>query len=154
MEHGVTEMVTGIDLIKEQILVSYGKKLSFSQDDIKVNGCAIECRINAEDPYNNFMPCPGKIDEYIASGGIGIRVDSAVYSGYVIPPFYDSMILKLVSWGRNREEAIERMKRALDEFIISGVNTTIPFHRRLMDNKIFRSGDFNTGFLEDYKILE
>ncbi|KJZ89156.1 hypothetical protein ClosIBUN22A_CONTIG3g00091, partial [Clostridium sp. IBUN22A] len=154
VEHGVTEMVTGIDLIKEQILVSYGKKLSFSQDDIKVNGCAIECRINAEDPYNNFMPCPGKIDEYIASGGIGIRVDSAVYSGYVIPPFYDSMILKLVSWGRNREEAIERMKRALDEFIISGVNTTIPFHRRLMDNKIFRSGDFNTGFLEDYKILE
>ena len=154
VEHGVTEMVTGIDLIKEQILVSYGKKLSFSQDDIKVNGCAIECRINAEDPYNNFMPCPGKIDEYIASGGIGIRVDSAVYSGYVIPPFYDSMILKLVSWGRNREEAIERMKRALDEFIISGVSTTIPFHRRLMDNKIFRSGDFNTGFLEDYKILE
>ena len=154
VEHGVTEMVTGIDLIKEQILVSSGNKLSFSQYDIKVNGCAIECRINAEDPYNNFMPCPGRIDEYIASGGIGIRVDSAVYSGYVIPPFYDSMILKLVSWGRNREEAIERMKRALDEFIISGVSTTIPFHRKLMDNKIFRSGDFNTGFLEDYKILQ
>lgn len=151
VEHGVTEMVTGIDLIKEQIMVSSGKKLSFSQDDIKVNGCAIECRINAEDPYNNFMPCPGKIDEYIASGGIGIRVDSAVYSGYVIPPFYDSMISKLVSWGRNREEAIERMKRALDEFIISGVSTTIPFHRKLMDNKIFRSGDFDTGFLEHYK---
>lgn len=151
VEHGVTEMVTGIDLIKEQILVSSGKKLSFSQDDIKINGCAIECRINAEDPYNNFMPCPGKIDEYIASGGIGIRVDSAVYSGYVIPPFYDSMISKLVSWGRNREEAIERMKRALDEFIISGVSTTIPFHRKLMDNKIFRSGDFDTGFLEHYK---
>lgn len=151
VEHGVTEMVTGIDLIKEQILVSSGKKLSFSQDDIKVNGCAIECRINAEDPYNNFMPCPGKIDEYIASGGIGIRVDSAVYSGYVIPPFYDSMISKLVLWGRNREEAIERMKRALDEFIISGVSTTIPFHRKLMDNKIFRSGDFDTGFLEHYK---
>ncbi|KHD15982.1 acetyl-CoA carboxylase biotin carboxylase subunit [Clostridium butyricum] len=154
VEHGVTEMVTGIDLIKEQILVSSGKKLSFSQDDIKINGCAIECRINAEDPYNNFMPCPGKIDEYIASGGIGIRVDSGVYSGYVIPPFYDSMISKLVSWGRNREEAIERMKRALDEFIISGVSTTIPFHRKLMDNKIFRSGDFDTGFLEHYKILE
>lgn len=151
VEHGVTEMVTGIDLIKEQILVSSGKKLSFSQDDIKINGCAIECRINAEDPYNNFMPCPGKIDEYIASGGIGIRVDSGVYSGYVIPPFYDSMISKLVSWGRNREEAIERMKRALDEFIISGVSTTIPFHRKLMDNKIFRSGDFDTGFLEHYK---
>lgn len=154
VEHGVTEMVTGIDLIKEQIMVSSGKKLPFSQDDIKVNGCAIECRINAEDPYNNFMPCPGKIDEYISSGGIGIRVDSAVYSGYVIPPFYDSMISKLVSWGRNREEAIERMKRALDEFIISGVSTTIPFHRKLMDNKIFRSGDFDTGFLEHYKILE
>lgn len=154
VEHGVTEMVTGIDLIKEQIMVSSGKKLSFSQDDIKINGCAIECRINAEDPYNNFMPCPGKIDEYIASGGIGIRVDSAVYSGYVIPPFYDSMISKLVSWGRNREEAIERMKRAIDEFIISGVSTTIPFHRKLMDNKIFRSGDFDTGFLEHYKILE
>lgn len=154
VEHGVTEMVTGIDLIKEQILVSCGNKLSFLQDDIKSNGCAIECRINAEDPYNNFMPCPGQIDEYIASGGIGIRVDSAAYSGYIIPPFYDSMISKLVSWGRNREEAIERMKRALDEFIISGVSTTIPFHRKLMDNKIFRSGDFDTGFLEHYKILE
>ncbi|NAS19114.1 acetyl-CoA carboxylase biotin carboxylase subunit [Clostridium butyricum] len=154
VEHGVTEMVTGIDLIKEQILVSCGNKLSFLQDDIKSNGCAIECRINAEDPYNNFMPCPGQIDEYIASGGIGIRVDSAAYSGYIIPPFYDSMISKLVSWGRNREEAIERMKRAIDEFIISGVSTTIPFHRKLMDNKIFRSGDFDTGFLEHYKILE
>ena len=154
VEHGVTEMVTGIDLIKEQILVSCGNKLSFLQDDIKSNGCAIECRINAEDPYNNFMPCPGQIDEYIASGGIGIRVDSAAYSGYIIPPFYDSMISKLVSWGRNREEAIERMKRALDEFIICGVSTTIPFHRKLMDNKIFRSGDFDTGFLEYYKILE
>ena len=148
VEHGVTEMVTGIDLIKEQILVAEGEKLSFTQSDVKNNGCAIECRINAEDPKKDFMPSPGKIKEYIAPGGIGIRIDSACYSGYSISPFYDSMISKVVSWGRNRNEAIERMKRALDEFVIDGVKTTIPFHKALMDNEVFRSGIFNTKFLE------
>lgn len=148
VEHGVTEMVTGVDLIKEQILVAQGAKLSFIQEEIKCTGCAIECRINAEDPKKDFMPSPGKITNYIAPGGIGIRIDSACYTGYSIPPFYDSMISKVVAWGRNRNEAIERMKRALDEFVIDGVKTTIPFHKALMDNEVFRSGIFNTKFLE------
>ncbi|HCW54496.1 MAG TPA: acetyl-CoA carboxylase biotin carboxylase subunit [Clostridium sp.] len=153
VEHGVTEMVTGIDLIKEQILAAYGNELSFKQDDIKINGCAIECRINAENPERDFMPSPGEIKEYIAPGGIGIRIDSACYSGYSISPFYDSMISKVVAWGRDREEAIVRMKRALDEFVIEGVNTTIPFHKALMDNEVFRSGKFNTKFMELNKVL-
>ena len=148
VEHGVTEMVTGIDLIKEQILVAEGNELSFKQNDVKNTGCAIECRINAEDPRKDFMPSPGKIKEYIAPGGIGIRIDSACYSGYSISPFYDSMISKVVAWGRDRNEAIERMKRALDEFVIDGVKTAIPFHKALMDNEVFRSGIFNTKFLE------
>lgn len=153
VEHGVTEMVTGIDLIKEQILIAQGEKLSFSQEHIKMIGCAIECRINAENPYKNFMPCPGKIDKYIAPGGIGIRIDSAVYSGYSIPPYYDSMIAKVIAWGRDRNEAIERMKRALGEFVIEGVETTIDFHKELMKNEVFKSGDFNTKFLEISRIL-
>lgn len=153
VEHGVTEMITGIDLIKEQILIAQGEKLSFKQEDININGCAMECRINAENPYKNFIPCPGKINKYIAPGGIGIRMDSAAYSGYAIPPFYDSMIAKVIVWGRDRSEAIERMKRALDEFVIEGVDTTIDFHKKLMDNEIFKSGKFNTKFLETNKIL-
>lgn len=153
VEHGITEMTTGIDLIKEQILVAQGEKLSFSQEDIKINGCAIECRINSENPYENFRPCPGKINKYISAGGIGIRIDSAVYSGYSIPPFYDSMISKVIAWGRDRSEAIERMRRALDEFVIEGVDTTIDFHKQLMKNETFKSGKFNTNFLEKNKIL-
>lgn len=127
VEHGVTEMITGIDLIKEQIKVAEGRQLSFSQEDVKINGCAIECRINAENPYKDFTPSPGKINNYIQPGGIGIRIDSAAYSGYSIPPFYDSMISKVIAWGRDRNEAIERMKHALSEFEIKGVETTIPF---------------------------
>lgn len=153
VEHGVTEMVTGVDLIKEQISVAEGMRLSFCQKDIKCIGCAIECRINAENPEKAFMPSPGKITNYIVPGGIGIRIDSACYAGYAIPPFYDSMISKVVAWGRDRDEAINRMKRALDEFIIEGVTTTIPFHRVLMDNDIFKSGRFNTKFLELNKVL-
>ena len=153
VEHGVTEMVTGIDLIKEQILAACGNELSFKQEDIKINGCAIECRINAENPDKDFMPSPGKIKEYIAPGGIGIRIDSACYSGYYISPFYDSMISKVVAWGRDRDEAILRMKRALNEFIIEGVETTIPFHKSLMDNDVFKRGEFNTKFLELNKLL-
>lgn len=153
VEHGVTEMITGIDLIKEQILTAQGEKLSFKQEDIYINGCAIECRVNAENPYKNFVPSPGKIDNYIAPGGIGVRIDSAAYSGYAIPPFYDSMIAKVIVWGRDRSEAIERMKRALDEFVIDGVDTTIDFHKKLMENETFKSGKFNTKFLETNKIL-
>ena len=153
VEHGVTEMITGIDLIKEQIKVAEGRQLSFSQEDVKINGCAIECRINAENPYKDFTPSPGKINNYIQPGGIGIRIDSAAYSGYSIPPFYDSMISKVIAWGRDRNEAIERMKRALSEFEIKGVETTIPFHKALMDNEIFKSGEFNTKFLEENKIV-
>lgn len=153
VEHGVSEMITGIDLLKEQIAIASGEKLSFTQDDVKINGCAIECRINAEDPAMNFIPVPGKITNYIAPGGIGIRIDSAVYTGYTIPPYYDSMVSKLIAWGRTREEAISRMKRALDEFVIEGIKTTIPFHKKLMDNKTFKSGNFNTKFLEINKEL-
>lgn len=153
VEHGVTEMITGIDLIKEQIKVAEGRQLSFSQEDVKINGCAIECRINAENPYKDFTPSPGKINNYIQPGGIGIRIDSAAYSGYSIPPFYDSMISKVIAWGRDRNEAIERMKHALSEFEIKGVETTIPFHKALMDNEIFKSGEFNTKFLEENKIV-
>jgi len=153
VEHGVSEMITGIDLLKEQIAIAAGEKLSFTQDDVKINGCAIECRINAEDPTMNFIPTPGKINNYIAPGGIGIRIDSAVYTGYVISPFYDSMVSKVIAWGRTREEAISRMKRALDEFVIDGVKTTIPFHKKLMDNETFRKGNFNTKFLEIHKDL-
>jgi acetyl-CoA carboxylase biotin carboxylase subunit len=152
VEHPVTELVTGVDLIKEQILVASGQKLSFTQEDIKINGWAIECRVNAENPDKNFMPSPGKIDMYLAPGGFGVRVDSAVYPGYTISPFYDSMIAKLIVHGRTREEAISRMKRALDEFVIEGVDTTIPFHLRLLEHEQFVSGDFDTKFLEKYKV--
>jgi len=153
VEHGVTEIITGIDLVKKQILIAAGEKLSFYQEDVKINGCAIECRINSEDTSMNFIPCPGNITNYIAPGGIGIRIDSAAYSGYSISPFYDSMVSKVIAWGRNRDEAITRMKRALNEFVIEGVKTTIPFHTKLMDNQTFKSGNFNTKFLEINKDL-
>ncbi|MGE5702171.1 MAG: acetyl-CoA carboxylase biotin carboxylase subunit [Clostridia bacterium] len=152
VEHPVTEMITGIDLIKEQIAVAAGKPLSFSQKDIKINGWAIECRINAENAAKNFMPSPGKVEYYLPPGGFGVRVDSAVYSGYSISPFYDSMVAKLIVWGKDRNEAIERMKRALDEFVIDGVKTTIPFHQRLLTHEKFVAGDFHTKFLEIHPI--
>jgi acetyl-CoA carboxylase, biotin carboxylase subunit len=154
VEHPVTEMVTGIDLVKEQILVASGQKLSFTQEDVQFNGCSIECRINAENPFKNFMPSPGRISNYLAPGGYGVRVDSAAYSGWLIPPNYDSMIAKLITHGKTREEAINKMKRALDEFEIEGIHTTIPFHQRMMSNEVFKSGDFNTKFLEKYNILD
>ncbi|MDR6998353.1 acetyl-CoA carboxylase biotin carboxylase subunit [Neobacillus niacini] len=148
VEHPVTELITGIDLIKEQILVAAGYPLSFNQSDIKINGWAIECRINAENPAKNFMPSPGKVETYLPPGGYGVRVDSAVYPGCVISPFYDSMVAKLIVWGKDREEAIQRMKRALDEFVISGIHTTIPFHLTLLEHESFVKGEFNTKFLE------
>lgn len=154
VEHPVTEMVTGIDLIKEQINIANNKKLSFKQEDIEFNGWAIECRINAENPYKNFMPSPGKIETYLPPGGLGVRVDSAVYPEYSIPPFYDSMVAKLITYGPTREEAINRMRRALDEYVVEGVHTTIPFHSQIMEHDVFIKGDFNTKFLEENPIEE
>ncbi|MFC4558773.1 acetyl-CoA carboxylase biotin carboxylase subunit [Virgibacillus kekensis] len=154
VEHPVTEMVTGVDLIKEQIKIANNEKLSFTQEEIEFNGWAIECRINAENPYKNFMPSPGKIEMYLPPGGLGVRVDSAAYPGYKIPPFYDSMIAKLITYGSTREEAVRRMRRALDEFIVEGVDTTIAFHRQIMNHEVFVKGDFNTNFLEENPILE
>ncbi len=148
VEHPVTEMVTGIDLIKQQIKVASGEKLGFTQDEITFSGWSIECRINAENPDKNFMPSPGRITMYLPPGGLGVRVDSAAYPGYVIPPFYDSMIAKVITYGSTRDEAIAKMKRALNEFVIEGIDTTIPFHLRLLENETFVSGEFNTKFLE------
>jgi acetyl-CoA carboxylase biotin carboxylase subunit len=148
VEHPVTELVTGIDLIKEQIRLATGEKLGYTQKDIKINGWAIECRVNAEDPNKNFMPSPGKITAYHAPGGMGVRVDSGAYEGYVIPPYYDSMIAKLIVWGKDRQEAINRMRRALEEYVIEGVKTTIPFHLRILDNAFFQRGDFYTNFIQ------
>jgi pyruvate carboxylase subunit A len=147
VEHPVTEMVTGIDIVKEQLLIASGKSLSIKQEDVKMNGWAIECRINAEDPLNNFAPSPGKLRGYRSPGGVGIRVDSGVHTRYTISPNYDPMISKLVAWGRNREEAIERMRRALYEYVIVGVKTNIPFHKAVMENTRFRSGELGTHFI-------
>ncbi len=148
VEHPVTEMVTGIDLIKEQIRLAAGEKLGYTQKDIRINGWAMECRVNAEDPARNFMPSPGKITGYYPPGGMGVRVDSAVYEGYQIPPYYDSMIGKLIVWGRDRNEAIIRMRRALEEYVVEGIKTTIPFHQRILDNAFFQRGDFYTNFIQ------
>jgi len=148
VEHPVTEMVTGIDLIKEQIKIASGQKLSIGQDDVEIRGWSIECRINAEDPHNDFKPSPGRIGKYYAPGGNGVRVDSAVYSGYEIPPFYDSMIGKLIVWAPTREEAIQRMKSALTEYVIEGIKTTIPFHLKVLDNAFFRRGEVYTNFIQ------
>ncbi len=153
VEHPVTELITGIDLIKAQIAVAAGYPLSFRQEDVKINGWAIECRVNAENPAKNFRPSPGKINSYMPAGGFGVRIDSAVYPGYEISPFYDSMVAKVIVWGKNRQEAIRRMKRALAEFTIEGIETTIPFHQKLLEHDVFLSGDFNTGFLENNNIV-
>ena len=150
VEHTISEEITGVDLIKEQIRVAAGEKLSFFQKDININGHAIECRINAEDSENGFLPSSGTLEKYIPSGGIGVRVDSHSYQNYDIPPYYDSMIAKLIVKGKTREEAIQRMKRALKEFLIEGVDTTIPFHLRVLDNEDFKKGTIYTNFIETH----
>ncbi len=150
VEHPVTECITGIDLVKEQLLVASGYPLSVKQSDIRINGHSIECRINAEDPDRNFLPSPGRIDAYIAPGGPGVRVDSHAYPGYVIPPFYDSLVGKLIVWGRDRNEAIQRMQRALDEYAITGIKTTIPFHQKVLSHPQFLKGDVSTDFIEKH----
>ncbi len=148
VEHPVTEMVTGIDIVKEQIRIASGLKMNVRQPDVKINGHAIECRINAEDPLNDFVPTPGKITGYYAPDGPGVRVDSGAYSACDISPFYDPLIAKVICWGRSREEAVRRMERALFEFSISGVRTNIPFHQAVMGNANFGKGDLGTQFIE------
>ena len=147
VEHPVTEMVTGIDIVREQIRSAAGLPLRYTQDDIRINGHAIECRINAEDPQK-FTPCPGKITSYHTPGGLGVRVDSFVYDQYTVLPYYDSLIAKLIVHAETREDAITRMARALDEYIIEGIKTTIPFHKQIMANKDFLEGNIDTRFIE------
>ncbi|NBV79286.1 MAG: acetyl-CoA carboxylase biotin carboxylase subunit, partial [Verrucomicrobia bacterium] len=150
VEHGVTEEVTDIDLVRRQILIACGEKLELNQKDIKITGHAIECRINAEDPARNFTPSPGTIGLYYTPGGHGVRVDSHCYSGYTIPPNYDSMVAKLISVGANRQKALDRMHRALSEYIIRGIHTTIPVCRAIMKDPVFRQGGATTKYLEDF----
>ncbi|HNS43108.1 MAG TPA: acetyl-CoA carboxylase biotin carboxylase subunit, partial [Taishania sp.] len=149
VEHTITEEVINYDLIKEQIKIAAGEKISGKNYYPQMH--AIQCRINAEDPFNDFRPSPGKITTYHAPGGLGVRIDTHVYSGYTIPSNYDSMISKLIVVAQSREEAILKMKRALDEYVIEGVKTTIPFHQKLMDNEDFRKGEFTTKFMETFK---
>lgn len=154
VEHPVTEMVTGIDIVKEQIRIAAGEKLRFKQEDIKMQGASIECRINAEDPDNNFMPSPGKILELNLPGGLGVRVDTHIYPGYTIGPNYDSMVAKLITYGKNRREAISIMARALEEFHVAPIKTTIPLHLEILKNSDFINGKVTTHFLEKLKKSE
>ncbi|EJF1353634.1 acetyl-CoA carboxylase biotin carboxylase subunit [Staphylococcus pseudintermedius] len=153
VEHPVTEMVTGVDLVKQQIKVAMGEKLPYTQDDIQIQGHAIEFRINAENPYKNFMPSPGKVEQYLTPGGFGVRIDSACYTNYAIPPYYDSMVAKLIVHQPTREEAIMSGLRALSEFVVLGIDTAIPFHIRLLNHPVFNQGFFSTKFLEIYDIM-
>lgn len=149
VEHPITEMITGVDLIKEQIRVAAGKRLAYQQKDITCRSHSIECRINAEDPDNNFIPSPGKVTAYHSPGGPGVRVDSHLYKGYTIPPYYDSLIAKIIVHAEDRKSAILRMKRALEEYIIEGIKTTIPFHLKVLDNGDFQKGEYSTKFIEE-----
>jgi len=153
VEHTITEFVTGIDLVKQQIAIAAGESLPFDQCDLSIRGHAIECRINAEDPHNNFAADPGKIIRYRSPGGPGIRVDSGIHMGYMIPPNYDSMIAKLCAWDSTREEAIKRMRRAISEYIILGIKTTLPLHYAIMNNQQFVEGNTHTHFLQEEHIL-
>jgi acetyl-CoA carboxylase biotin carboxylase subunit len=149
VEHPITEMITGIDLVREQIRVAAGQPLTMTQDDIKFTGHSIECRINAEDPFT-FMPSPGKIKTYHPPGGLDVRVDSALYAGYSIPPYYDSMIAKLIVHGKSRNDCLMRLRRALEEFVIDGIKTTIPLHEKLIREPDFIDGDYDIHWLEHY----
>ena len=155
VEHPITEAVTGVDIVREQIRIARGRKLSRDQSEVETKGCAVECRINAEDPYNNFLPSIGTITTSILPTGPGVRVDTASYTGYVIPTHYDSLISKVICWGETRGEALLRMRRALDEYHITGVKTTIPFHQKLLDSHRFMGGQFDTSFVDkDFQIAD
>lgn len=149
VEHTITEEVTGIDIVKEMIRIAAGKRLSVTQEDVKIDGFAIECRINAEDPRNGFLPTTGRISAYYSPGGFGVRIDGNVYRGYVVPPYYDSMLAKMTVWGRTWDEAVARAARGLDEFVIRGVKTTIPFYRMIMRDDSFKKGEFDTHYIEN-----
>lgn len=148
VEHPVTEMVTGVDLVKEQLRVAAGDPLSIAQEEVELDGAAIEVRINAEDPERAFLPSPGEITDLALPGGPGVRVDTAAFAGYHVPPFYDSLVAKLICWGRDREEAIARTRRALGELVVEGIDTTIPFHLELLDDPSVRAGAYHVEFLE------
>ena len=154
VEHTITELVTGIDIVKQQLRIAAGESLPFDQDEISIRGHAIECRINAEDPLNNFAADPGKIVRYRSPGGPGIRLDSGIHGGYSIPSNYDSMISKLCAYGYNRKEAIQRMRRAIFEYVIIGVKTTLPLHHAIMHNKMFVEGETHTGFLQEESVAK
>jgi acetyl/propionyl-CoA carboxylase alpha subunit len=154
VEHPITEMITGIDIVKEQIRVARGRALSYKQDDVRFSGHSIECRINAEDPYNNFLPSTGRITHSLLPTGPGVRVDTGEYPGFEITPFYDPMIAKLIVWGETRAQAILRMRRALEEYRIVGVRTNIPFHQMLMDSHRFMGGQYDTRFVEERFSME
>mgnify|MGYP003331103834 FL=1 len=147
VEHPITEMVTGIDLVRKQIQISAGMPMDLVQEDIVFTGHSIECRINAEDPVS-FRPSPGKISDYHAPGGLGVRIDSALYAGYEIPPYYDSLVAKLIIHGKNRNECLLRLSRALDEFVIGNIETTIPLHQKLLMSSEFLDGEYNINWLE------
>jgi acetyl/propionyl-CoA carboxylase alpha subunit len=149
VEHPVTELITGIDIVQEQMRIARGRKLRFAQEDVKVSGWAIECRINAEDPYNNYLPSTGTITTMRLPSGPGVRLDTGVFRGYEITPYYDSMISKLICYGETRGEAVLRMRRALEEYRIMGVKTNIPFHQHMMDSHRFLTGQFDTNFVEE-----
>jgi acetyl-CoA carboxylase biotin carboxylase subunit len=151
VEHPVTELVTGVDLVKEQIRVAAGERLSFSQDDVVPRGHAIEVRVNAEDPANDFRPNPGRVTSYVPAGGPGIRVDSHLYSGYTVPPHYDSLLAKIIAFRPTREEALDTLARALSETTIEGVRTTIPLFLKILGHAEFRSGNVDTGFVETHR---
>ena len=152
VEHPITEMITGIDIVKEQLRIAAGEKLRFNQEDIKLRGHAIECRVNAEDPENDFRPCPGIIDELCVPGGLGVRIDSAIFAGYKIPHCYDSMVAKVITFGNDREEAIVKMNRALSEFAVGGVKTNIEFDLSILRRKEFLEGDYDTTFLSEMMV--
>lgn len=154
VEHPITEMITGIDLVKEQLRIASGEKLRFTQDDIKIKGHAIECRVNAEDPEHEFRPCPGIIDELCIPGGMGVRIDSAIYAGYKIPHCYDSMIAKVITFGEDRNEAIVKMNRALSEFAVGGVKTNIDFDLSILQTKQFLQGEYDTTFLSEMMVKD
>jgi acetyl-CoA carboxylase biotin carboxylase subunit len=148
VEHPITEEVTGIDMVKQQILIAMGESLRMSQGDVNFRGHAIECRINAEDPFDDFRPSPGRIEMYYAPGGRGVRVDSHAYAGYTVPPHYDSLISKVISFGKDRRDAMDKMNRALSEYMITGIKTTIPFEQAILQDPNFRRGVYSTSFIE------
>jgi len=154
VEHPVTELVTGVDIVKEQIRIARGRPLRYSQESVRLNGWAIECRINAEDPENNFLPSIGRITHVLLPTGPGVRIDTGVYPGFEISPYYDSLISKLIVWGETRAEAILRMRRSLEEYKLIGVRTNIPFHQRLIDSPRFMAGKFDTRFVEERFSME